>query len=52
MTKVIHKIDHAADTVIILRNLLTSFAVWDTTEDREDSEALYADRLTADIPLT
>jgi hypothetical protein len=52
MTKTIHEIDHAADTMITLRNPLTSFAVWDTTKDREDSEALYPDRVTADIPPT
>jgi hypothetical protein len=50
MAKIIYEIDHAADTVIILKNPLTSFAVWDTLEVREDAEALYPDRETVDTP--
>jgi hypothetical protein len=50
MTKIIYEIDHAADTVIILKNPLTSFAVWDTLEVREDAEALCPDRETVDSP--
>jgi hypothetical protein len=41
MTKIIHNIDHAADTVIILKNPLISFVVWDTLEVQDDAIALY-----------
>jgi hypothetical protein len=50
MAKVIHEIDYAADTVVILRNRLTSFAVWDTLEVREDANALYPNQETVDTP--
>jgi hypothetical protein len=50
MAKVIYEIDHAADTVIILENPLTSFAVWNTLKVREDADALYPDRDTVNTP--
>jgi hypothetical protein len=46
MANVVYEIDPAADTVIILKNSSTAFAVWDTLEVQENTDALYPDRET------